>query len=255
MKADYKRSYDDSLGRDLGMGAVRSALSRLLRSQDLVGWSTREENGRLDRRAFKRLAMGEASVFSRRQYKEAEKSAVSVLVDCSGSMQCYGRIETAQDVVVHLSQLLDRAKVTFTVNGFRTSFSDGTLSRVQEEWKLIPFKPWGMPFRKASLRLGAMQYMASCSTPDYQALYYSVEELSQRPESRRILFVITDAAGYNKAQIQLIHDLAAKHNIKVIAVGVNASDDLQDVFPLSANVSATDLAGATFKTLLKGVKQ
>jgi hypothetical protein len=59
-------SYNQSLAKDIGMGAVRSALMRLLRSQDLVGWSSREESGRLDRRSFKRMAAGEESLFSRR---------------------------------------------------------------------------------------------------------------------------------------------------------------------------------------------
>jgi cobaltochelatase CobT len=121
-------SYNQSLAKDIGMGAVRSALMRLLRSQDLVGWSSREESGRLDRRSFKRMAAGEESLFSRRQYKEAEKSAVSIMVDCSGSMSGTG-IEPAQDVSIHLGQLLDKARVSFACHGFRsTSTMDASVT-------------------------------------------------------------------------------------------------------------------------------
>ena len=69
-----------------GLGATRASLLRLLRSLDLVGWSTHEESGRLDRKAFTRFAVGSTAVFSKRQHIEAERSAVSVLIDCSGSM-------------------------------------------------------------------------------------------------------------------------------------------------------------------------
>lgn len=246
-------SYNQSLAKDIGMGAVRSALMRLLRSQDLVGWSSREESGRLDRRSFKRMAAGEESLFSRRQYKEAEKSAVSIMVDCSGSMSGAG-IEPAQDVSIHLGQLLDKARVSFSCHGFRSTLKSRSSNR-EEDYMLIPFKPWGLSFRKASSRLGSMKFMANNGTPDYAALYWAVEDLSRRPEARRILFVITDARGYNVEEMTIVRDLAVKHNIKMIAVGINAADDLDKVFPVSVNISsAKDLGDAAFRTLLNGVK-
>ena len=246
-------SYNQSLAKDIGMGAVRSALMRLLRSQDLVGWSSREESGRLDRRSFKRMAAGEESLFSRRQYKEAEKSAVSIMVDCSGSMSGTG-IEPAQDVSIHLGQLLDKARVSFACHGFRsTSTMDASVTA--EEYLIIPFKPWGLSLRKSSARLGAMKFMANYGTPDYAALYWAVEDLSRRPESRRILFVITDARGYEIDKMKIIRDFAERHKIKLIAVGINADSRLDQIFPVSINIaSAKALGDAAFRTLLNGVK-
>jgi hypothetical protein len=43
------------------LGATRANLLKLLRSIDTVGWSRREESGRLDRRAFGRFACGDQS--------------------------------------------------------------------------------------------------------------------------------------------------------------------------------------------------
>ena len=40
----------------VGMGATKANLIRLLKSVDLVGWSSHEESGRLDRKAFSRYA-------------------------------------------------------------------------------------------------------------------------------------------------------------------------------------------------------
>jgi cobalamin biosynthesis protein CobT len=91
---------------------------------------------------------------------------------------------------------------------------------------IIPFKPWGLSFRKSSARLGAMKFMANYGTPDYAALYWAVEDLSRRPESRRILFVITDARGYEIDKMKIIRDFAERHKIKLIAVGINADPGL-----------------------------
>ena len=49
----------------VGMGATRANLIRLLKSIDLVGWSSHEESGRLDRKAFHPIG-GPRSVVSPR---------------------------------------------------------------------------------------------------------------------------------------------------------------------------------------------
>ncbi len=48
-----------------GMGATRAHLLRILRSVDLVGWSSHEESGKLDRKALTRFATGSTTVFKR----------------------------------------------------------------------------------------------------------------------------------------------------------------------------------------------
>jgi hypothetical protein len=63
------------------IGATRAALGRMLRSIDLVGWSRNEESGRLDSKALTRVSQGATAVFSRRAMKQADASAVTVMVD------------------------------------------------------------------------------------------------------------------------------------------------------------------------------
>ena len=107
-RTDCQNSFTiDYANNPSGLGATRSNLLRILRSIDLVGWNTHEESGRLDRKAFTRFASGSVAVFSKRTYVEAERSAVSVLIDCSGSMDNDGRIRTAQTVAIQLAKILD----------------------------------------------------------------------------------------------------------------------------------------------------
>ena len=106
-----------------GLGATRASIIRLLKSLDLVGWNSHEESGRLDRKAFTRLAVGSTAVFSKRVHVEAEASAVSILIDCSGSMSSGGLIQMAESLTIQLSRILDKANVEFCVTGLLNTSS------------------------------------------------------------------------------------------------------------------------------------
>jgi cobalamin biosynthesis protein CobT len=244
-----------------GLGATRANLLRLLRSVDLVGWSSHEESGRVDRKAFTRFATGSTAVFSKRTHVDAVKSAVSVLVDCSGSMNESNRIQTAEGIVIQLSRILEKSGVSFSVTGFygRTNaqaLQGGGATPINshalvEQAVFIPFKTWKENLGRASAKLGSISQWARHSTPDYSALSVSIEELSRREESRKILFLITDAEGYDKAHIKHLQELATKLGVKIVAIGIGKTD-VPKVFSNGENVErVSDLASASFNKLLK----
>ena len=244
-----------------GLGATRASLLRLLRSLDLVGWSTHEESGRLDRKAFTRFAVGSTAVFSKRQHIEAERSAVSVLIDCSGSMSNDGLIETAESVAIQLSRILDKANVEFNVTGFygnsgREAIKATGSNKVEvgvnyERPTFVPFKTWRESLQKASSKLGSIRHWAQSSTPDYSSISITLEDLGLRTEQRKILFLITDANGYNKVHMRHLQNVADRLGIKLVAIGIGRTD-VKECFRSSENVkSVNDLASATFNKLLK----
>jgi cobalamin biosynthesis protein CobT len=227
------------------LGATRANLLKLLRSIDTVGWSRREESGRLDRRAFGRFATGEVNIFSRRDYTEAERAAVEVLVDCSSSMDD-GSILQAQHIAVNLSNIFDKARVSFQVDGFRTGGRTGL--------QVIPFKRWGESFRKAANKLGQIGCFASGGTPDYSATQYALTELSKRPEAKKILFILTDAQGFKKADVAQINATAKALGVTIVAVGIGDTE-VEQLYTNAVNVqSIKDLAGQAFNALLKAIK-
>jgi cobalamin biosynthesis protein CobT len=247
-----------------GLGATRSNIMRLLRSVDLMGWSTHEESGRLDRKAFARFATGDVNVFAQRKYVEAEKSAVTILVDCSGSMGNDGRIGTAQAVCIQLARVLDKSSVAYNVTGF--SGGRGTdyawtsntlkhdLATPIERTTFIPFKTWKDSLTKASAKLGSMHSWAHDSTPDYSAITLTLEDLARREEHRKILFLLTDADGYNKVHMQHLQSVANKLGIKIIAIGIGNTKVAQ-CFDNAQNVHSVDgLASASFNKLLKELR-
>lgn len=255
-KADGEQRFARDLANaPRGIGATRANLQRLLHSLDLVGWSTNEDSGRVDRRALTRFATGSANVFSRRQYIEAETSAVSVLIDCSHSMNegqtGKSRIQVAQQVTVHLATMLQQARVPFAVTGFRDSRSNGGGS---ESPYFLAFKPWGKTLQRSMAIIGTIGQCASGGTPDYTALANAIDELAQRPEHRRILFIITDADGYQQEHMQHLQRIADKVGVTIVAIGIQ-SRDVVNCFINSASVnSLSDLGATAFQQLLKAVR-
>jgi len=232
-----------------GMGATRANLLRMLRSVDLVGWSSHEESGKVDRKAFARFAAGSTTVFKRREYTEAEASAVSILIDCSGSMAWDGgRIRVAESVAIQLSRILDKANVDFAVTGFNggsdaiavyATGANVNAGRIRgQELNWIPFKTWGESLRKASSKLGSIRHWAGHSTPDYSALSAAIEDIAKRPESRKILFMLTDADGYNRQHITHLQNVAKRCGVIIVAIGIG-SEDVKEVFDNAATVNDT----------------
>jgi len=239
-----------------GLGTTRTNLQRLLRSLDFVGWSTNEESGRLNRRALVKFATGSANIFSRREYVEAETSAVSILIDCSGSMNDHGRINIAQQITVHLSKMLQQSRVPFAVTGFRSgdneTLPDGQHVQIP---RFIPFKSWKHSLHQRTAVLGSINQCAGSGTPDYSAIYNALDEISKREEKRKILFVVTDASGYDPEHMKHLQSLADRVGITIVAIGIHTRDVLE-CFVNSASVNdLSELAGASFNQLLKAVRR
>ena len=262
-QCDY--TYSEVLAnKPSGLGVTSNNLRKLLKSLDFVGWSSREESGRLDRRALTRFAAGSNNIFSRRELVEAETSAISILIDCSGSMndrhgegkRRVTRIATAQAVAIHLSKVLQQARVPFAVTGFRGSLpailEGGT---VVETPHLIDFKPWGVSPQRATTALGGINQCASSCTPDYSAIAVQLEDLHRRPEGRKILFLLTDAQGYVKDHLIHLQTLADKLGIVIIAIGI-ATEEVTKVFVNATCVrDVSQLAEKSFNALLTTVRK
>jgi cobalamin biosynthesis protein CobT len=258
-KHPYEQVYANVLRNPIhGIAATRAKLMQVLRSLDYVGWSKQEESGRLDRRALTRYATGQANIFSRRECVEADTAAVSVLVDCSASMR--GKeIQCAQAIAIQLSSILSKSNASFEVNGFhggdysnQVKGSNGN-SASTELVEFIQFKRWTEPLHRAAANLGLMNQLASNGTPDYSAIYLKLEELSRRTESRKILFLLTDAECYNTRHISYLQEFADKRGIRIAAIGIGQTE-VGKCFRNAENVmQVSDIATKSFGNLLKTI--
>lgn len=245
----------------IGMGATKANLIRLLKSVDLVGWSSHEESGRLDRRAFSRFACGSANIFSKRQYVEAESSAVSILVDCSGSMGLGNRMKVTESVVIQLVKILDKADVSYRVFGFdspdgtcprKVASDDGRAVEMQlEHVTFYPFKQWNESLQRALPKLGQIHKFHLRENPDYSAVMLSLEDLKTRPEKRKVMFFLTDSISPDVTHMRHLDTVAEKLGIKLIAIGIQ-SDKVLECHKHSVEVhNLAEMGSASFNKLLK----
>lgn len=253
---NFKKDFEST---PTGFGATRANLLKLLRANDLVGWSHYEESGRLDRKAFSRMACGSSLVFSQREYVEAEKSAISIVVDCSGSMggEC---ITLTQSAVIQLVKVFDKANASYRVFGFDShhesdteKFSDGT-TYIPEDVRFYPFKHWNESLQRAIPKLGAIRESAMAGNPDYQALFLSIEDLAKRPEQRKILFFLTDSGSCSVPHMKYLDELASKLGIILIGIGI-FTDAVEQCYKHNVAIyDMKDMAGASFNKMLSAIK-
>ena len=261
-KTTFQEKYRVILATPIaGIGATKVALRRFLQSVDSVGWSRREEAGRLDRRALTRYALGDAAIFSRREYTEAETSAVSILIDVSGSTNFpvnyatpeVRRIEVFSEVAVHLTKLISDCGASVEVNCFsggRKDLDSGTVESVH----FVNVKAYGESITNAAPALAAITQLVSGATPDYSALRLSIEAVAKRPEQRKILFVITDADSYQIEHIQHLDAVAKKLGVVIVAIGVGGAD-VTKCFTNAASVQTTaEVFTQSFNKLLNSLK-
>jgi len=256
------------------IGAVKVAITRLLRSIDYIGHSHNEDSGRFDRRAIVKFVAGSANVFSRREFKEADTAAVEVMIDVSGSMGYDGgrKICIASVVANQLSAIFEKTGTPYAIIGFdgrsvaeqfiaggasASDIAGGSWSKhsYAEQVNLYRFKDWHETRRTAALKLGAISGTPNGGTPDFGGVYLAIDELSKRTERRRILFLLTDAEGYNMTNMQHLQTVADKLKITIVAIGIGTNDAKRAFTNAAAVQNVDDLGSVAFTKLLAGIKE
>ena len=233
-----------------GVGAVKTNLARLLRSIDLVGWSRNEESGRLDRRAFTRYAAGSVNIFSRRERKDAETSSVYTLLDVSGSMDVGGCINLAQEVLIHLARLLEKTHARHKVCAFRSAYVDHDLG---ESARFFNVKDWNESVNRVAPKLGFLHEITGGGTPDFTALSHALTDIAAQDTTRKVLFVLTDADGFNREGVKRIEANAEASGVTLIVIGIKSN---VSVFKNSCSVhDLRQLASSAFATLVRNVSK
>jgi cobalamin biosynthesis protein CobT len=195
------------------------------------------ETGRLDTHVLHRPFIGDARVFSKKIKKKTINTAVSVLGDCSGSMN-----GDPFDTMIQLNALfcdaLEMAGVPCESLGFTTHYNARPAFGLRREALLhIIFKD----FRERALLHRNEWYNANgvlANNVDGEAVIWAAKRLAARPEARKVLFVLSDGypAGavsgrgskhFPKGSILYEHlkesvELVEQSGIEVIGVGIQS---------------------------------
>lgn len=198
-------------------GRIAERLRRLFGTPSADDWQFGVEDGLIDGRRLSQLVVGStAEVFRRQLPVVRSNTAVAIVMDNSGSMRAQ-RFEVLATLADTLSRALDLAGVTNEVLGFTTSTWSGGQSRAL--WKLdgepespgrvadiahIVYKDGDTPYRRARHSLASMLLPRHfAESVDGEAVAWAHHRLMSRPESRKVLLVISDGAPGESATVKL----------------------------------------------------
>lgn len=168
---------------DTGIG---NQLRRYVQSTNRSKWETERYTGRINKRALKRIVMGTEDrhrrVFQKRTDAEAINTAITLLVDCSGSMGARARIEKAAQAAGTLVDGFAKGlRIPVEVLGHTTG-----LGLEMYEIKKFNEHVDGKTVAERLLRT------RMSGNADGDALMFAAERLAKRTEKRRILVMIAD---------------------------------------------------------------
>ena len=217
---DRLRSYlDKQLSNLQGVVArLANRLQRRLMAQQNRSWEFDLEEGMLDPARLSRIVIDPYHPLSFKAEKDMEfrDTVVTLLLDNSGSMR--GRpITVAATCADILARTLERCGVKVEILGFTTRAWKGGQSR--EAWlaankpvnpgrlndlRHIIYKSADAPWRRARKNLGLMMREGLLKENiDGEALDWAHKRLLARPESRKILMMISDGAPVDDSSLSV----------------------------------------------------
>jgi uncharacterized protein YegL len=226
---------------DLGNAPIpaklRYEVKRLFDDSGLSDFTRNRKAGVVNIHALPTVAMGNDRVFKRRLEVEGVDSAVVICLDVSGSMfetdynRPKPRIGPAIQACRALLETLDAAGVKTAVVCFGGQIS-------------VP-KSFSKSAKQASTLLGTVK--DGGGTNDYAALRYAHQMLAQRPERRKIAFVITDGFGKPEAAKEQV---ASGNALGVTTIGIGIGADVGWIYGQAVTVrDIADLGNASFKQI------
>ena len=253
-KEAYHHS-DNKAARDLTVSVparMRYEVKKLFENTATEEFQNNHRAGSLDVRSLHKVDTTNR-LFKRRLESEGIDSAVVILLDVSGSMFSIRYVEDARgkpvvnaagDAYVQTCYIDDAVKTTAAMLD--------TLNRAQVKTAVLTFgssvsvlKPFEMPLAKGLQRIARVD--DGGDTNDYAALRYAHELLHGRPESRKVVFVITDGEGDGES---VKAQCLAGEALGMTTIGIGIRLDVSDAYPKAVRVNnAANLGEVAFKQI------
>lgn len=214
------------------ISALRAKLLAVVRTRAASTWAVDREEGDIDDGSLALVRTNGRRIFMEEVKGETLDTAISVLVDLSGSMGS-GSSEGekawhAKHMLIALVETFSALHVPFEVIGFHNrpecGLYDGKKYSRTEPFEFRIFKEFGESHRSTRQRYSAVT--GGGNNADGEAVLYIAKRLALRPESRKMLFVLSDgmpsAGGNRAAQRQHLKDvvkMVSDAGIEVLGIG------------------------------------
>ena len=231
---------------------IQKNLERAIAARSIVCWTPGHRRGKLYAPALSKLFTGDDRVFRRREEAMSKDVAVSLVVDCSGSMAGDGKAPLAATAAYALCEVLTHMGIKNEVIGFTTTIenryamSDGSYDAIYASDRYSRQEPLYMPIFKgyadkfdmtARLRMVKMfedHWMAD--NADGECVQIAAQRLLAQNTKGKIMIVLSDgypAAFGNCRDLErnlkeTVADLSKK--IKIVGIGIK-SEAVKSYYP------------------------
>ena len=246
--------HQHNMSRDVTVNVparMRYEVKRLFENSANEEFQINRRAGSLNIRALHKVDTSDR-LFKRRLESDGIDSAVVIMLDVSGSMfnPNYVFDERGQAVMDAKGEPVMQEYIDGAVKTCAALLD--TLNKAGVKTAVVTFgscasvlKPFEMPVARALERVSKVN--AGQNTNDYAALRFCHEMLHGRPESRKVVFVITDGQG---DEYEVNNQCKAGENIGISTIGVGIALDVSDSYPVSVTVKdAANLGAVAFKQI------
>lgn len=221
---------------------LRRGLANALRAAEKRWWHEDQTRGDLSPKTLHRLGMDQAClrIFRRRAAVQGKSTAISIVLDASGSMTIQ-KMDVARDAMRVLLDALHDLKIPTEAFTFTTG-DKLDVNKVAAEVGMPPHEAFRRFTRFANLEIGLIKrfedpvnvalkrlptIQGTGLTPLGEAMEISAARLIVRRESRKIMLVLTDGhagcEGSGSAahiHAKLVSDRITRAGIELIGVGI-----------------------------------
>jgi len=215
-KETIKRSQKKyaEIKRTLGSPAARSAgiVRRLLIAKNKNHTRRNLEQGKLDLKRLVPIASGSSNVYYERTNRKDVNSAVSILVDNSGSMSGEP-LRICQKAAIVLDTAIQGTDTDLEIMGF-TGTSHNPV--------IYQYRKFGQKGQASAASLGTMDEVQLGGTPVAIPILEAHRRLMAHKAPRKILVVISDGAAEDQARAKEAHDIAVATGCLVFGIGIGS---------------------------------
>lgn len=277
MRRNTVADYNSIISKINGtVNVMKSKLRRALMAKENRDWDFGRQQGRLDSKRLTSAFNGVESVYKVRKDREEFDTVVHLLVDMSGSMSGNKEVVAGQAAIA-FCECLEGTGIKYQVSGFDNTFRRSGISpelmklvakahrsgdrfNRYEQLNLVIFKGFKESLQVAKGALSALTDAAGGNNSDRDAVLWAANELKDRPEKRKILFVFSDGVpandqinlpysdnGLDKGLKDAINDITK--SIECVGIGIE-SDSVEKFYKNHVVIDKLeDLSGATFNKL------
>lgn len=269
LRTGSPENYDYLLNTCAGTAnTMRNKLMRALMAKQQRDWDYGREEGRLDTRRLTSAFAGRTNVFKRRADMPELDTALTVLVDLSGSM--YGHAaRLANQCAISIAEAIDKAGVTYEILGFNNQTDVKYDSSRHSPYNYTRHEPLDMWLFKAfderlfhcKGSIGVLENAVGGNNSDGDAILFALNRLLDRPEKRKVMITLSDGcpafrscdphAGDQFTRNAV--DTAVKSGVDIMGVGI-LDHSVEQFYPKHVVIdNIDDLAGAAMDQIARAL--